>query len=131
MGKFNKFRREIQKGKSRFDFEVEFPNVVGYVEVKSVSMVESGVGKFPDAPTEWGRKHLQELIGLRHHGFRSAVIFVSQRSDARSITSNDSIDAEFGSKLRDAYVAGVEIYGYNCRVTASTVSLNRQLEIVL
>ena len=101
------------------------------VEVKSVSLVEQTVGKFPDAPTERGRRHVEELIDLKRKGHRTAVVFVSQRSDTRSITSNDVIDPEFGKRLREAKQAGVELYGFNCKVTASAVTLNDPVEVVM
>lgn len=125
---YESFRAEVKVGASRLDFKLEYPEGPAYVEVKSVSLVEKGVGKFPDAPTERGRKHLKELISLKQKGCRCAVLFVSQRSDTISITSNDAIDPEFGEWLRKAHKEGVELYGYNCRVTASSVSLNRQIK---
>ena len=36
-----------------------------YVEVKSVTLIKDGIAQFPDAPTERGRKHLEELISLK------------------------------------------------------------------
>ena len=101
------------------------------MEVKSVSLVEGSVGKFPDAPTQRGVKHLKELIELRQQGFRTAVIFVSQRSDARSIISNDEVDPLFGEWLRKANLASVELYAYNCSVTKSTVSIKHQIPVNL
>lgn len=128
---FKSFAAEVKHGKSRFDFKLEYPKEEAFVEVKSVSYVDRKVGKFPDAPTERGRRHLTELIDLKKKGYRAVVVFVSQRSDTRSITSNDTIDPEFGECLRKASRAGVELYGYNCRVTGSTVSLNRTVDVVL
>ena len=113
---FSAFAAEVKEGKSRFDFKLEYPEGDAFVEVKSVSYVDRKVGKFPDAPTERGRRHLMELIDLKKKGYRAAVLFVSPRSDTRSITSNDAIDPEFGECLRKASRAGVELYGYNCRV---------------
>lgn len=128
---FEGFAAEVKVGGSRLDFKLEYPEGSAYVEVKSVSLVEKSVGKFPDAPTERGRKHLQELILLKKKGNRSVVVFVSQRSDTRSIASNDDIDPQFGEWLRKAHKKGVELYGFNCRVTASAVSLNNQIEVRL
>lgn len=128
---FDAFDREVKNGKSRFDFRLRYGRGECFIEVKSVSCVESTVGKFPDAPTERGRRHLEELIELKRKGYRAAVVFVSQRSDTRSITAYDAIDPAFGDTLRRARQAGVELYGYNCRVTASAVSLNRPVEVVL
>ena len=126
---YKKFNREVKCGESRFDFQLEFLDVKAFVEVKSVSLVEEGVGKFPDAPTQRGVKHLKELIALREQGFRTVVLFVSQRSDARSIISNDQIDPLFGEWLRKAHLASVELYAYNCRVTKNTVSIKNQIPV--
>ncbi|MGP0566471.1 MULTISPECIES: DNA/RNA nuclease SfsA [unclassified Nitrospina] len=128
---YDRFDAEVKHGKSRFDFCLRFGGQDCYVEVKSVSCVEKTVGKFPDAPTERGRRHIEELIALKKKGNRAAVLFVSQRSDTRTITSFDDIDPAFGEILRQARDAGVELYGYNCHVTASSVSLNRPLDVVL
>jgi sugar fermentation stimulation protein A len=122
---------EVKMGKSRFDFQLSFADGPMMIEVKSVSLVERTVGKFPDAPTERGRRHVEELMELKRNGTRSAVVFVSQRSDTRTITSNDDIDPEFGQRLREAKQAGVELYGFNCKVTASTVSLDCPVEVVV
>jgi len=123
------FSSEVKMGHSRFDFQLNFSSGPMWVEVKSVSLVEQTVGKFPDAPTERGRRHVEELMELRRKGNRAAVVFVSQRSDTRTITSNDVIDPEFGVRLREARQAGVELYGFNCKVTASSVSLDGPVEV--
>jgi len=131
MSGYEKFFSEVKQGKSRFDFMLEFANGQAFVEVKSVSLVDNTVGKFPDAPTLRGVKHLKELIELRQDGVRAAVLFVSQRSDTRSIVPNDAIDPEFGKWLRKAHRQGVELLGCNCKVTADSISLNQPVEIVL
>ena len=128
---YSDYSSEVKVGHSRFDFRLNFSNGPLWLEVKSVSLVEQTVGKFPDAPTERGRRHVEELIELRRKGDRAAVVFVSQRSDTRTITSNDSIDPEFGLRLREAKQAGVELYGFNCKVTGSSVSLDQPLEVVV
>ncbi len=125
------FSAEVKAGHSRFDFQLKFPDGPMWVEVKSVSLVERTVGKFPDAPTERGRRHVEELTELKRKGHRTAVVFVSQRSDTRTITCNDTIDPAFGERLREAQQAGVELYGFNCRVTASAVTLNRPVEVII
>jgi len=126
---FESFNREVKCGESRFDFQLKFLDVKAFVEVKSVSLVEGGVGKFPDAPTQRGVKHLKKLIALRRKGYRAAVLFISQRSDAQSIISNDQIDPVFGECLRKAHLASVELYAYNCSVTKNTVSIKNQIPL--
>ncbi|MBT5472284.1 MAG: DNA/RNA nuclease SfsA [Nitrospina sp.] len=128
---YSSFASEVKAGNSRFDFRLGFPRGAAYVEVKSVSLVEDGIGKFPDAPTQRGIKHVKELIEFCEKGYRAAVLFVSQRSDTQSITCNDEIDPEFGECLRRAEKEGVELYGMNCKVTPTTISLNHAVEVKL
>jgi sugar fermentation stimulation protein A len=128
---YKSFSSEVKVGDSRIDFKLDYPGQSLFLEVKSVSHVENSVGKFPDAPTERGRKHLRELIELKNKGDRAGVLFVSQRNDTTSVTSNDSIDPEFGKTLRGAHQAGVELYACNCKVTASSISINRQVEVFM
>jgi len=128
---YERFSAEVKVGESRIDFKLEYPDHSAFIEVKSVSHVENSVGKFPDAPTERGRKHLRELIEIKNKGGRAIVLFISQRSDTKSVTSNDAIDPEFGDWLRKAQREGVELYACNCKVTASAISINRQIEVTL
>jgi sugar fermentation stimulation protein A len=128
---YTDFSSEVKVGHSRFDFQLDFAAGPMLVEVKSVSLVEQTVGKFPDAPTERGRRHVEELIELKRKGKRTAVVFVSQRSDTQTITSNDVIDPEFGKRLREAKREGVELYGFNCKVTASAVTLDQPVEVIM
>ncbi|MBT3922289.1 MAG: DNA/RNA nuclease SfsA [Nitrospina sp.] len=128
---YSEFASEVKVRNSRFDFRLGFPVNPAYIEVKSVSLVEQGKGKFPDAPTERGVKHVKELTEFCAKGYRAAVVFVSQRSDTRSITCNDDIDPVFGEWLRKASSEGVELYGMNCKVTPTTISLNETVEVVL
>ncbi len=129
LGEFDSFSAEVKQGASRFDFCLIKDGKETYVEVKSVSLVEKTVGKFPDAPTERGRKHVEELIQLKQKGVGAVVLFVSQRSDTRSISPNNEIDPKFGEALRRAQDAGVGLFGINCRVTASSISLNKEIPV--
>ena len=128
---YSSFKSEVKAGNSRFDFHLNFSKKEAYVEVKSVSLVEDGIGKFPDAPTKRGIKHVQELIEFSEKGYRAAVLFISQRQDTQSITCNDKIDPVFGKWLRKAENKGVELYGMNCKVTPTTISLNKEVEVIL
>ena len=128
---YSYFASEVKVRNSRFDFRLGFPVNPAYVEVKSVSLVEQGQGRFPDAPTKRGVKHVKGLMELCAKGCQAAVVFVSQRSDTRSITCNDDVDPVFGEWLRKALSEGVELYGMNCKVTPTTISLNKEVEVVI
>ncbi|MBE3574713.1 MAG: DNA/RNA nuclease SfsA [Firmicutes bacterium] len=104
---------------------------VCYVEVKSVSLVREGRALFPDAPTERGARHMEELIRAHREGARTEVIFVIQRSDATAFSPNDGTDPAFGQALRDAAAAGVGMRAFTCRVDPQSVCLLRQVPIIL
>ena len=126
--------REVTFGESRLDLMLEgrsgkCPGKF-YVETKSVTLVENGVGLFPDSPTLRGTKHLQSLASAVAAGHRAAVVFVVQRADAAAFATNDPADPLLGETFRWACSAGVEAYVYNCTVTESSVRLDRLLPIV-
>ncbi|MBQ8388897.1 MAG: DNA/RNA nuclease SfsA, partial [Clostridia bacterium] len=56
-----KIRREVTYGRSRFDLYVEDGARRAFIEVKGVTLERDGVALFPDAPTERGVKHVDEL----------------------------------------------------------------------
>jgi sugar fermentation stimulation protein A len=107
-GPVRSLRREVRSGNSRFDFllrnDVE-PDL--WVEVKSVTWAERGSGRFPDAPTARGRRHVEELIEKVDRGDRAMVLFVAQRGDVRVVAPFREIDPEFARVLRRARQSGV------------------------
>jgi sugar fermentation stimulation protein A len=118
-------RWEVTLGRSRFDFllsDARGRQMV--VEVKSVTLVENGVGLFPDAVTERGARHVRELAELAgQEGWEAAVLFVLQRSDASEIRAARAIDPKFAEALLEAEEAGVRILGRRCRVYNDQVEL--------
>lgn len=115
----------------RFDFLLSDHGQPVYVEVKSVTLVESETGLFPDAPTERGRRHLIHLAALKEEGFRVAAIFVVQRYDARSFAPNSKTDPAFGRALRHAVGAGVEVYAYRSLVSPEGISLRERVPVMV
>ena len=139
-------RPESTYGESRLDFLLErapgrgLPGPKGpepegptkcYVETKSVTLVEDGIGLFPDSPTSRGVKHLHSLEKALGEGYRAAVIFVIQREDVQSFSSNDTADPEFALAFRQALAAGVEALAYRCRVTQRQIELAGEVPINL
>ena len=60
-------------GKSRFDFYVKDDSGrEGYLEVKGVTLENDGVVSFPDAPTERGVKHINELVEAKNRATMQA-----------------------------------------------------------
>ena len=82
-------RREVVWGESRLDFCLETERGPWLVEVKGVTLEEGGFARFPDAPTERGVKHLQELRRAAEAGLGAALCFVVQMEGIRSVAPND------------------------------------------
>lgn len=124
-------RREVTYGNSRFDISLQGPEKTMYIEIKCCTLVTEGVARFPDAPTERGRKHAEELIAAVQAGLRGAIIFVVQRNDANLFRPNDATDPDFGIALRAAQLAGVQVLAYKCRVTPHELRLVDEIPVDL
>ena len=124
-------RPETTWGSSRFDFYWEAGDRRGFVEVKGVTLEENGHARFPDAPTERGVKHLEELIRCRSEGYEAAVCFVLQMEGMKDFAPNDSTHPAFGQALRKAAQAGVQILAHTCRVTPETLTIAEPVPVCL
>lgn len=127
-------QREPGYGAGRFDLELVRDGPGGqrcFIETKSVTLVEAARALFPDAPTVRGVRHLQELQRARREGYRCAVAFLIQRSDARWFTPYTEADREFARELRVARDNGVEVYAYTCRVDLEGIELAERIDVVL
>lgn len=118
---------ECRYGTSRFDFYVETPQQKLFIEVKGVTLEENGIAMFPDAPTERGIKHLDELAQAVRYGYAAAVIFVIQMRGVTRFTPNRRTHAAFAEALRRAQQAGVQVLAYDCDVTPDGLSLGKQI----
>ncbi len=126
------FRREQTYGASRLDFMVEDSlGIIGYLEVKGVTLEESRYCRFPDAPTERGRKHLEELTKAVGEGFAGYVVFILQMEGIQSFRPNDEMDQAFGNALRSASTAGVVVLAYDCEVTAFSLDVHEPVTVEL
>lgn len=124
-------RPETRFGDSRFDFYLEAEGKRHFVEVKGVTLEEDGIVRFPDAPTERGVKHLEELICAREQGYESWVCFVIQMSDVKCFEPNDRTHPQFGQVLRRTARAGVHILALECRVTPEYLEISRPVPVCL
>jgi len=120
-------RPETRYGDSRFDFYLEADGEKHFVEVKGVTLEQDGIVRFPDAPTERGVKHIEELIRAKENGYECWVCFVIQMSDVKHFEPNDATHPQFGDALRRAERAGVHILALDCAVTAETLAINREI----
>ena len=116
--------REVTLGGSRFDFVLaDGPRRLA-LEVKSVSLVSDRVGRFPDAVTARGTRHVRELAGISgRDGWSAAVLFVAQRADVDRVVADGEIDPDFAEALREARSAGVRTLARRCRIDGAAVEL--------
>lgn len=128
---YSSIRREVVYGNSRLDFCLSRGEVLCFLEIKSVILVEERIAHFPDAPTARGRRHLESLIQAKSEGYGATVIFVIQREDVDCFSPNDRIDPDFGTALRRAKRLGVDIYAYCCSVTRDKIELDRLVPVDL
>lgn len=117
---------------SRFDFYWEADGGRrGFVEVKGVTLEQDGHARFPDAPTQRGVKHLEELVRCRAAGYEAAVCFVLQMGGMRDFAPNDATHPAFGAALRRAAACGVEVLAMECEVAPDRLALRRPVPVQL
>ena len=131
LGKIKNLKAEFTQGNSRFDFFFEKDGKQCFLEVKGVTLEQDGICAFPDAPTERGAKHLRELTALKKEGFEAYVLFVIQMSDVRYLHPNDATDPAFGTALREAAKAGVQVLAMDCTITPDQMTIQNPVEVKL
>jgi len=129
---YDSLRREVNYGLgSRIDILLEGPIGRCYVEVKSTTLAQDGLARFPDAVTQRGRKHLEELARMVDQGHRAVIFFCVCRGDVEAFSPADEIDPGYGQVLRRVVAGGVEALCYSTRVEPGLFELDRRLPLVL
>jgi len=124
-------RREVAWGQSRFDLLAKTSQRDWYVEVKGVTLEDGGIARFPDAPTERGLRHVQELCRVKESGCGAALLFIVQLKGSTHLEPNWQTHRAFGEALRQAREAGVALLCYDCLVTPEQVQVSEPLPISL
>ncbi len=94
---FTSIEKEVTYGHSRLDFRLSSPETVCWVEVKSVTFVENGMGMFPDAPTyrDYDRtttnstSNLVEILRFKH--FTQKIYFTPDGNNFRNKVINNHV----------------------------------------
>lgn len=121
-------KREAKYGNSRFDFYVEDGERKAFVEVKGVTLENNGVVSFPDAPTERGVKHLNELALCLKNDFEAFVVFVVQMKGVLKFEPNAEHHKEFADTLNKVREKGVNVLVYDCIVTPDSIEIDEKIE---
>ena len=120
---------ETKYGSSRLDFYVEDGDRKAYIEVKGVTLEEHGVALFPDAPTERGLKHINELCSCLKEGYEAYIVFVIQMKGVSSFSPNVRMHEAFGKALSSAAEKGVKVMALDCVVTQDSIEADELVNV--
>lgn len=120
---YDLIKPEYKYGDSRIDFYMEKDGRKYLMEVKGCTLEIDGIGYFPDAPTQRGVKHLQELTRASGEGYECTAAFVIQMEGVTEVRPNIKTHPQFGQALEEAEAAGVRIMCLQCRVGKDTLEI--------
>lgn len=123
--------REKVYGNSRFDLYVESDRRKAFIEVKGVTLEENNTAYFPDAPTQRGVKHVEELIRCMDDGYEAYLLFVIQMKGVSEFRPNWNTHRLFGEALVRAQKAGVRIYACDCLVEEDLLEIQDPVPVNL
>lgn len=129
---YSSIKPEAKIGQSRIDILLSNgDNEQCYVEVKNVTLIDDqGHSVFPDAVTERGQKHLQELMSLKKQGIRTVMLFIVQREDCQHFKIEQQIDMVYCELLKEVQRAGVEVLAYQCSLSPQEIKVSKKLTII-
>jgi sugar fermentation stimulation protein A len=130
---YDTIRREVKYGKnSRVDFLLASggrPDC--YVEIKNVHLMrQAGLAEFPDAKTERGRKHLDELGDMVEAGHRAVMLYLIQIGSAERFALARDIDPKYAAAFDRAKARGVEAMAWRCAITMDGIEIAERVPMV-
>lgn len=124
-------RREASYGLSRLDIYFESTGVRGFIEVKGVTLEENNVAMFPDAPTQRGTRHINELIQAASAGCQAWIVFLIQMKGVICFTPHPIMDPAFREALAAAARCGVGILAFDALVSPNSIILGEPVPVIL
>lgn len=97
-----------------------------YIEIKNVSLARGGIAQFPDAVTERGQKHLQELMKLIDKGHKAELIFTIQRNDVTEFSVAEDIDPAYKKLFDQAIKKGLIVTPVLVEITQDWITLSKK-----
>ena len=139
---YTSLRQEVKYGQENSRIDIFLQHEEGaladcYVEIKNVTWWRgynadgAGVGEFPDAVTDRGRKHLRELVAMVADGKRAVLVFCAAHTGIDVVGPAWDKDPKYAQALLDAIEAGVEVYAYGADISTTAMSLRRRLPLNL
>ena len=90
-------------------------------------MRKKNVAEFPDAITERGTKHLEELINAKKEGYQSYILYLIQRDDCKYFKIANDIDEKYKITFDKAIKSGVKVLCYDCKLNNEEIRINNQI----
>ena len=131
---YPEMRTEVKYGQgSRIDLLLSGEAGQVYVEVKSVTLCrDGGVGLFPDAVSDRGRKHLRELLQVaQEKNTRAVLFFCALHTGVRTVSAAGDIDPRYRAALEEAIDGGVEVLAWRADIDVEGMQLATALPFTL
>ena len=123
---YSSVRRQVKYGaNSRIDFLLEdAAQAPCYVEVNNVHfMRRPRLAEFPDAATDRGAAHLDELAALLTSGARALLLFIIQIASADRLAIARDIDPAYAEAFARARAKGVQALAWRCRLSEEGIDM--------
>lgn len=130
-GEIKLIKPEKTYGSSRFDIYLETENKKAFIEIKGATLEKHDIVMFPDAKTERGLKHVNELIQAQKQGYNTYVIFVVQMDNILYFTPNKKMHIKLADALKKAQENGVEVLAYDCDITPDSINIKDKVKVIL
>ena len=125
------FKEKKFNSNTRFDFFIKNENKGIFIEVKNVTLSRSNnLAEFPDAVTERGLKHLNELIEAKKRGFDIYLAFIIQREDCKKFKIAKDIDPKYKKLLTIAIKNKLKVICYDCKFLSKGIVINNKINFI-
>ena len=125
------FREKQFNKNTRFDFFIKQKNKGIFIEVKNVTLSRfKNIAEFPDAVTERGLKHINELLSAKKKGFDVYLAFVIQREDCKKFKIAADIDPNYKKLLTVALKNNLKVICYDCKFLSKGIIINKKINLI-
>ena len=124
-------KREVTFQNSRFDIYFESHDQKGFIEVKGVTLEDDKIARFPDAPTQRGKKHVLKMVKAVEKGYIGIIFFLIQMNGPEEFRLNWRMDHDFSEAVQFAHKNGVIVMAYDSIVRDDSIELGNPIGIDL
>jgi len=125
------FKEKKFNQNTRFDFFIKKKEKGIFIEVKNVTLSRiKNIAEFPDAVTERGLKHLNELIKAKNRGFDIYLAFIIQREDCKNFKIAEDIDPKYKKLLTFALKNKLKVICYDCKFLSKGIIINNKVNFI-